>query len=57
MKMKSLFGFIVICLWLLGALGGVGYSIYCEAWVITVGVLANAVLAFFKVKEIYKDTF
>ena len=57
MKMKSLFGFIVICLWLLGALGGVGYSIYCEAWVIAVGVLANAVLAFFKVKEIYKDTF
>lgn len=57
MKMKSLFGFIVICLWLLGALGGVGYSIYCEAWVIAVGVLTNAVLAFFKVKEIYKETF
>lgn len=57
MKMKCLFGFIVICLWLLGAIGGVGYSIYCEAWVIAVGVFANAVLAFFKVKEIYKETF
>lgn len=48
---------VIICLWLLGAVGGVGYAVYCHAWVVAPGVLANAILAFFKVRDIYKDSY
>ena len=52
--MKNFFAFLVICLWILGGVGGVGYCIYIKAWIIAIGVLANALLAFPKVKEAYE---
>ena len=57
MRTKGIIAWVIICLWLLGTIGGVGYAVYHQAWVIAPGVLANAILAFFKVKEIYKDSF
>ena len=57
MRLKGVFAWVIICLWLLGTIGGVGYSIYNQAWVILSGVVVNAVLAFFKVKDVYKDSF
>jgi len=57
MRTKGIFAWVIICLWLLCTIGGIGYTIYCHAWVVAVGVLANAVIAFFKVRDIYKDSF
>ena len=57
MRLKGVFAWVIICLWLLGTIGGVGYSIYNQAWVILPGVVVNAVLAFFKVKDIYLDSY
>ena len=48
---------VIICLWLLGSIGGVGYTAYHHIWVIMPGVLTNAILAFFKVKSIYQESF
>ena len=57
MRLKGIFAWVIICLWLLGTIGGVGYAIYNQAWVILSGVVINAVLAFFKVKDIYLDSY
>ena len=57
MRLKGVFAWIIICLWLLGTIGGIGYSIYSQAWVVLAGVVINAVLAFFKVKDIYIDSY
>ena len=55
MKWKGLWAWAVICLWLLGSIGGFGYAMYNRAYVVAVGVLAIAVLAFFEVKRIYNE--
>lgn len=57
MRLKGVFAWVIICLWLLVTIGGVGYAIYNQAWVILPGVVINAVLAFFKVKDIYLDSY
>ena len=56
MRMKGVLVWVVICLFLLGTIGGIGYTVWCKAYVIAVGVAANSVLAFFKVKEMYKES-
>ena len=38
--MKKVFYFVMVCLWALGTIGGVGYSCYCEAYLIAVGCAA-----------------
>ena len=43
--MKQLVSFIMICLYILGAIGGVGYAAYCHAWPIVVGVIGLAYMA------------
>lgn len=57
MRTKGIFAWVIICLWLLGTIGGVGYAIYNQAWVILFGVVVNAVLAFFKARDIYLDSY
>ena len=57
MKWKGLWVWVIICLWALGLIGGLGYTILEKAYVIAAGVAANGVLAFFKVRELYKDSF
>lgn len=37
---KKLIAFLMVCLYALGTIGGIGYAVYNKAWVIAVGVLA-----------------
>ena len=52
--MKKIFYFIMICLAVLGAIGGIGYTIYCHAYVISVGVAGLAFMAFPTIKDYVK---
>lgn len=42
--------FIMLCLYILGVIGGIGYSIYNGAYPIAVGVVALGYMAFDKIK-------
>lgn len=53
MKFKKILYWLAICLWALGAIGGIGYTAYCGAWVIMIGVAATALMAFPKVIEFF----
>lgn len=43
----------MICLYILGTIGGLGLVLYCKGYVIAVGVVAVAVMAWPKLKEYY----
>ena len=45
-KMEQLKSFCIICLYILGALGGVGYALYNSAYPIAIGVVALAIMAY-----------
>ena len=51
---KSIIAFILMVLSLVGILGGIGYSIYCGAYVIAVGLVAAGYLAYPKFMECIK---
>lgn len=53
--MKKLFAFIMICLYILGAIGGIGYCCYCGAYVIAVGVAALAFMAWPELKKYFTN--
>ena len=53
--MKKIKDFALVCLYALGAIGGIGYSCYNKAYVIAVGVAALAWMAFPKLKEVFND--
>lgn len=53
--MKMVLAWAVICLYLLGSIGGFGYALYNRAWLIAVGVLAVAVLAFPTVRKLFSE--
>jgi hypothetical protein len=53
--MKSIFNFAMICLYLLGSIGGLGYALYNKAWLVAIGVAVLAYMAFPKAKEYYND--
>ena len=36
--MKKFINFLLLCLCVVGAIGGSGYAIYCEAWPVVIGV-------------------
>ena len=36
--MKKIISFLLLCLCVVGAIGGIGYAIYCNAWPVAVGV-------------------
>jgi hypothetical protein len=57
MRTKGVWAIVIICLWILGTIGGFWYTVYDQHWVIAPGVLANAILAFFKVRDIYNDSY
>ena len=52
--MKKIFYFIMICLAAFGSIGGIGYTIYCHAYVISVGVAGLAFMAFPTIKNYVK---
>lgn len=45
---------IAILLWVMGVIGGAGYSVYCNAYPIAVGCLLNGYLSFDKIKEMFQ---
>jgi len=52
--MKGILSFVMICLFALGVIGGIGYACYNGAWVIAIGVAALGWMAWPKVVEYYK---
>lgn len=54
MVMKKVFCFVMLCLYALGTIGGIGYAIYVSAWPVAVGVAGLAWMAFPKVSEYFK---
>ena len=53
MKMKKIVYFLIMCLYVLGTIGGVGYSLYSGAYLIAVGVAAVGWMAWPKVVEYF----
>jgi len=43
----------MLCLYVLGVIGGIGYTIYCGAYPIFAGVAALGYMAFGKAKEYF----
>ena len=52
--MKKLLYFFVLALALLGIIGGIGYTIWQKAYVITIGIAALTFLAWPKIREYFK---
>ena len=55
MDMKKYFSFIMICLYVLGTIGGLGWVLYSGGYVIAVGVVAVAYMAWPKLVEYFRD--
>ena len=51
--MKKFGYLLLLCLCVMGAIGGFGYSLYCEAYPIAAGVVVLAYSAWPKVKEYF----
>ena len=52
--MKNFFYLLVMFLWVLGGIGGIGYALYGGSWPCAVGCAINTVLAFPFIKDCYK---
>lgn len=52
--MKQLFSFLVLCMYAMGTIGGIGYAAYCKAYLIAVAVLVLALMAFPTARNYYK---
>ena len=50
---KKFFYFLMICLYIIGVIGGIGYTIYGGAYPCAVGVLALGWMSWPKEKEYY----
>ena len=53
-KYKGFIYFALICLYILGTIGGVGYACYNHAYLIAVGVAAVVAMAFPYIKGVFK---
>ena len=53
--MNKLLAFAILCLYVLGTIGGLGYLLWLHKWAIAVGVLALAVLAWPKFLDAFKQ--
>ncbi len=51
--MKKIGYFAMLFLYVIGAIGGIGYAIYGGAWPIAAGVVVAGVLSWPKVKSLY----
>lgn len=52
--MKKIISFALICLYALGVIGGIGYTLCCGAYLIALGVAALGWMAWPKVVECWK---
>ena len=53
-KYKGFIYFALICLYILGSIGGIGFACYNHAYLIAVGVAAVALMAFPYIKGVFK---
>lgn len=51
--LKKILSFFMLCLYVLGVIGGIGYTLYCGAYPISAGVAALGYMAFGKAKEYF----
>lgn len=51
--MKKILYFLALFLYGVGAIGGIGYSLYSGAWIIAIAVAVLAVMAFPTAKKFY----
>lgn len=52
--MKKILYFVLICLYALGVIGGVGYTLWCGAYLIAIGIASLGWMAWPKVVECWK---
>ena len=52
---KQILRMVILMAYVMGAVGGTGYALYCHAYVIAIAVVVLAVLAFPVVKKIFQD--
>lgn len=50
---KKIFSFIMLCLYVLGTINGIGYSLYIGEPVTAAGVAVLSYMAFFKAREYF----
>lgn len=43
--MKKMYSFFMLCLYVLGTIGGFGYAMYCKAYLIAAAVVVLALMA------------
>ena len=53
---KQILRMVILMAYVMGAIGGTGYALYCRAYVIAIAVVVLAVLAFPVVKKIFQDS-
>ena len=54
---KKLFQFVMLALYVLGTINGIGYSIYIGEWPTAIGVVALSYMAFSKAMEYFNELF
>lgn len=52
-KMKKIYYFAMLCLWAIGVLGGIGWSLYSGGYVVAVGVACTGWMAWPTVKDYF----
>jgi hypothetical protein len=52
--MRKIIYFVLMCLYILGAIGGVGYALYNHAYLIAIGVVVVAAMALPQVVKYYQ---
>lgn len=52
--MKKIYCFIMLFLYLIGVIGGIGYTIYYGLYHIAIGIAATGFLAFSDAKEMFE---
>ena len=51
MDLKKVLSFVLLFLWVMGIVGGIGYSIYGGAWPVAIGVAVLAYAAWPELKK------
>lgn len=54
---QGFISFIILALYILGSIGGFGYAVYSGAYLISIAVLALAVMAWPTAKKCFKELF
>ena len=52
---KGFFSMFMMMAYLMGSVGGFGYAMYCEAYVIAVAIVLLSIMAFPKAKEYFHN--